>query len=33
MVEDVLKKEVFDKPTEFWSPEKLRQSYERVNKT
>ncbi len=32
-VEDVLKKEVFDRPSEFWTPEKIRQSYERVHRT
>lgn len=32
-VEEVLKNEVFNKPNEFWTPEKLRQSYEEQNKT
>ncbi len=32
-VEEVLKTEIFNKPTEFWSPEILRKSYEETNKT
>lgn len=32
-VEDIVKKEIFNKPSEFWTPEKIRQSYERKYKT
>jgi len=32
-VEDVLEKKVFDKPNEFWNPEKIRASYERTHRT
>ncbi len=32
-VEEVLKTEIFNKPTEFWNPETLRKSYEERNKT
>lgn len=32
-VEQVLEKEVFDKPNEFWTPQKIRTSYERTHRT
>lgn len=32
-VEDLIKNEVFNKPTEFWTPQKIRDSYEREHRT